>query len=87
MNETKPINVERSSVYDNWLKKLNDPQARARIIVRTKRLEKGNPGDVEPVGEGISEMKINYGPGYRVYYKEIRKNIIILLCGGNKRRQ
>jgi putative addiction module killer protein len=87
MKEAKPINVKRSDIYDKWLKELKDPMARARILSRTKRLEKGNPGDVEPVGEGVSEMRINYGPGYRVYYKEFRKIIIILLCGGDKHRQ
>ena len=87
MNEAKPVSTERSDIYDKWLKELKDPRARARIIVRTKRLEQGNPGDVEPVGEGITEMKIDYGPGYRIYYKEFRKKIIILLCGGDKRRQ
>ena len=87
MNEAKPVSAERSDIFDRWLKELKDPRARARVIVRTKRLEQGNPGDVEPVGEGISEMKIDYGPGYRVYYKSFREKIIILLCGGDKRRQ
>ena len=79
--------LRRSSVYIKWLKKLRDPQARARIVARIKRLEEGNPGDVEPAGDGISEMRIDYGPGYRVYYKETGKEIIILLCGGDKRTQ
>jgi putative addiction module killer protein len=79
--------IRRSSVYITWLKKLRDPQARARIVTRIKRLEKGNPGDVGPVGEGISEMRIDYGPGYRVYYKDTGKEIIILLCGGDKTTQ
>jgi len=66
---------------------LRDRQARYRIIARIKRLENGNPGDVKPVGEGISEMRIDYGPGYRVYYKDTGREIIILLCGGDKRTQ
>ncbi|MDR0287559.1 MAG: type II toxin-antitoxin system RelE/ParE family toxin [Clostridiales bacterium] len=79
--------IRRSSVFIKWLNKLRDPQARARIVERVKRLEKGNPGDVEPAGEGISEMRIHYGPGYRVYYKDTGKEIIILLCGGDKTTQ
>ena len=79
--------IRRSSVYIKWLKKLRDPQARARIVARIKRLEKGNPGDVKPAGEGISEMRIDYGPSYRVYYKDTGEEIIILLCGGDKTTQ
>ena len=66
---------------------LNDQRARDLIFIRTKRLSGGNPGDVKPVGEGISEMRIDYGPGYRVYYKDAGKEIIILLCGGDKSTQ
>jgi len=79
--------IRRSNVFDKWLKKLRDDEATARIIARVKRLAEGNPGDVKPAGEGISEMRIDYGPGYRVYYKETGKEIIILLCGGDKRTQ
>lgn len=79
--------VRRSDVFKKWIKKLRDERARYRINARIKRLETGNPGDVEPVGEGISEMRIDYGPGYRVYYKEVGLEIIILLCGGDKRTQ
>ena len=79
--------IRRSSVFIKWLKKLRDPQARTRIVARIKRLENGNPGDVEPAGKGISEMRIDYGPGYRVYYKDTGKEIIILLCGGDKTTQ
>ena len=61
--------------------------ARQRIVARLMRLAEGNPGDVKPAGEGISEMRIDYGPGYRVYYKDTGKEIIILLCGGDKRTQ
>jgi len=77
----------RSSVFIKWLDKLRDARAVAKILERINRLAKGNHGDVEPIGEGCSEMKINYGPGYRVYYLDTRKEIIILLCGGDKSTQ
>ena len=79
--------VRRSVVFDKWFINLRDPRARQRILVRIKRLAEGNPGDVKSAGEGISEMRINYGPGYRVYYKDTGREIIILLCGGDKRTQ
>jgi len=79
--------IHSSSVFDKWLDKLRDPKAVARILTRINRLAKGNPGDVEPVGEGVSEMRIHYGPGYRVYFKDTGKEIIILLCGGDKATQ
>jgi len=79
--------IRRSDVFIKWLNKLRDDRAVARINKRIKRLSEGNPGDVEPAGEGISELRIDYGPGYRVYYKETKKEIIILLCGGDKRTQ
>jgi putative addiction module killer protein len=77
----------RTEIFIKWIKKLGDPEARARIINRIKRLAEGNPGDVKPIGEGCSEMRIDYGPGYRVYYKDTGREIIILLCGGDKRTQ
>jgi putative addiction module killer protein len=79
--------IRRSDVYKKWIKKLRDSRARARIFIRTKRLAEGNPGDVMPAGEGISEMRIDYGTGYRVYYKEVENDIILLLCGGDKTSQ
>jgi putative addiction module killer protein len=69
------------------MKHLRDSRAKFRIYARVNRLAKGNPGDVKPAGEGISEMRIDYGPGYRVYYKDTGKEIIILLCGGDKTTQ
>lgn len=66
---------------------MNDIRARARILARIERLAAGNPGDVEPVGEGVSEMRIDYGPGYRVYYKKQGRELVILLAGGDKRTQ
>ena len=79
--------VRRSSEFIQWLKNLRDSRAREHIYRRIKRLAEGNPGDVKPIGEGCSEMRIDYGPGYRVYYKDTGKEIIVLLCGGDKRTQ
>ena len=79
--------IRRSSVFDKWFKKLRDDRAAAYIHERIDRLAFGTPGDVGPVGEGISELRIHYGPGYRVYYKDTGKEIIILLCGGDKSTQ
>ena len=79
--------ARRSSVFIKWLKKLKDHIAKSLIVAGVKRLEEGNPGDSSPVGEGISELRIHYGPGYRVYYKDIGKEIVILLCGGDKSTQ
>jgi len=79
--------VRKTSVYKKWIKSLQDSRARYRILVRIKRLEEGNPGDCYPIGEGLSEMRIHYGPGYRVYFKDTGKEIVILLCGGDKSTQ
>ena len=79
--------IRRSSVFDKWFKKLRDYRAVASIYERIDRLASGNPGDFGPVGEGISELRIHYGPGYRVYFKDTGKEIIILLCGGDKSTQ
>jgi len=69
------------------MRKLRDDRAKYRIYRRIERLAEGNPGDVEPVGEGVSEMCIDYGPGYRVYFKDTGREIVILLCGGTKKTQ
>jgi putative addiction module killer protein len=69
------------------MKKLKDAIAKAHIDRRIDRLSKGNPGDVESVGEGVSELRIHYGPGYRVYYKDTGRELIIILCGGDKSTQ
>ena len=79
--------IRKTDVFVKWLDRLNDIHARARILVRIERLAAGNPGDVKPVGEGVSEMRIDYGPGYRVYYKTQGQALIILLVGGDKRTQ
>jgi putative addiction module killer protein len=81
------MKIRESSVYKKWIRNLRDEQARYRINARIERLKQGNPGDVKPGGEGVSEMRIDYGTGYRVYYKDTRKEIIILLCGGDKATQ
>lgn len=81
------IEIRQTEVYANWFARLRDRQARARIDVRIRRLSLGNPGDVRPVGEGISELRIDYGPGYRVYFIQRGAALIILLAGGDKRTQ
>ena len=79
--------LRKTEVFVKWLDSLRDLQARTRVLVRIERLVAGNPGDVRPVGEGVSELRINYGPGYRVYYKQQGQTIIVLLAGGDKRTQ
>ena len=81
------MELHKTDLYAKWLDGLQDIRARARIQVRVERLAAGNPGDVRPVGEGVSELRINYGPGYRVYYKKQDQDIIVLLAGGVKRTQ
>ena len=81
------IEVRKTETFAKWIDKLNDIRARARILVRIERLAAGNPGDVKPVGEGVSELRIDYGPGYRVYYKKHGRQVVILLAGGDKRTQ
>jgi len=79
--------IRRAEPYVKWFRKLDDRRAKAKIYTRIERLAEGNPGDAEPVGEGVSEMRIHYGPGYRVYYKDTGKQIVVLLCGGYKSTQ
>lgn len=79
--------IRKTDVFKKWMKKLKDHIAKAHINRRIDRLERGNPGDAEPIGEGCSEMKIHYGPGYRVYFKDTGKEIIIILCAGDKSTQ
>lgn len=81
------IEIRQTEVYANWFAKLRDRQARARIDVRIRRLSLGNPGDVKPVGEGVSELRIDYGPGYRVYFVQRGSTLVVLLAGGDKRTQ
>jgi len=79
--------VRKTETFAKWLDALKDIRARARILARIERLAAGNPGDVKPVGGGISELRIDYGPGYRVYYKKQGRQVVILLAGGDKRTQ
>ena len=81
------IEVRQTARFTTWLAGLRDHQAKARIIKRIERAAKGNLGDVQPVGEGVSEMRIHHGPGYRVYLVGRGDALIILLCGGNKSTQ
>ena len=81
------MEVRRTERFAKWLDSLKDIRARARILVRIERLAGGNPGDVAPIGEGVTEMRIHYGPGYRVYYKQFGEVLVVLLAGGDKRTQ
>ncbi len=81
------IEIRQTSVYIQWFGRLRDRQARARINTRIRRLSLGNFGDVKPVGRGVSELRINYGPGYRVYFTHRGQTLVILLAGGDKRTQ
>jgi len=76
-----------TAVFDDWFASLKDMQAARRVQARIDRAEDGNFGDCEPVGEGVSEMRIHYGPGYRVYFVKRGMEIVILLAGGNKSTQ
>lgn len=79
--------IRRTPDYADWIKKLKDFRAQARIADRIDRLAAGNPGDVKPVGEGVSELRVNYGPGYRVYFIREGSVVYVLLCGGDKSSQ
>jgi putative addiction module killer protein len=81
------IEVRKTNTFAKWIDGLKDIRARARILVRIERLALGNPGDVKPVGEGVSELRIDYGPGYRVYFTKQGQHVVILLAGGNKHSQ
>ncbi|MEK6749086.1 MAG: type II toxin-antitoxin system RelE/ParE family toxin [Pseudomonadota bacterium] len=81
------VQIRKTEVYAQWLDNLRDFRARARVLARVERLANGNPGDVRPVGEGVSEMRIDYGPGYRVYFKKQGREVVILLAGGDKQSQ
>jgi putative addiction module killer protein len=81
------IEIRKTDVFARWLDDLADLRARARIQARIERLALGNAGDVKPAGEGVSELRIDYGPGYRVYFKRRGQRLIILLAGGDKSSQ
>jgi putative addiction module killer protein len=81
------MNIRKTAEFAHWLDSLHDIQARARILVRIERLAAGLAGDVKPVGSGVSELRIQYGPGYRVYFRRAGRELIVLLAGGDKNTQ
>ena len=81
------IEIRKTKKYAQWLDGLSDIKARARIQARVERLAAGNAGDVKPVGEGVSELRIDYGPGYRIYFTKRGRELVILLAGGDKSTQ
>ena len=81
------VEVRQTARFAHWLEDLRDLRARARVQARIERLIGGNPGDAKPVGSGVSELRINYGPGYRVYFQQRGSTLIILLAGGDKSTQ
>lgn len=81
------IEIRQTAEYSRWFNKLRDRQARFRILARIRRLSLGNAGDAQPVGEGISELRIDAGPGYRVYFIQRGDALVILLAGGDKKSQ
>lgn len=84
---SQPVELLKTVVFDRWLSKLRDARAVARIQARLDRLALGNPGDAKPVGESVTELRIDYGPGYRVYYTRRGVLIVVLACGGDKSTQ
>jgi putative addiction module killer protein len=81
------IEVHQTSIYAEWFERLRDREARARIDARIRRLSIGNFGDVKPVGDGVSELRVHYGPGYRIYFVQRGTTLVVLLCGGDKGSQ
>ena len=81
------IEVRQTAEFSSWLHRLKDANAAARIVTRIRRMERGNPGDSKSLGAGLMEMRIDYGPGYRIYYAHRGATIVILLCAGDKRTQ
>ncbi len=81
------IEVRRTAIFQDWLTKLRDVEAKARIAARIRRLSFGNFGDAKPVGNGVSELRIHHGPGYRIYFVRRGHELVILLCGGDKSDQ
>ena len=81
------LQIRETGEFITWLSRLKDQEAKARIAARVRRLAFGNPGDVAPIGKGLSELRIQYGPGYRVYFMQRGASLILLLCGGDKSSQ
>ena len=81
------MEIRKTAVFARWIDGLRDTRARARVLTRIERLAAGNPGDVASVGEGVAELRVDYGPGYRVYFKTHGRSLLILLAGGDKSTQ
>ncbi|UIK06710.1 type II toxin-antitoxin system RelE/ParE family toxin [Neorhizobium galegae] len=81
------IEIQETEIYSTWFARLRDERAKARINARIYRLSLGNPGDVKPVGSGVSEMRVDYGPGFRIYFIRRGQAFVVLLCGGDKSSQ
>lgn len=81
------IEIRQTRSFERWFARLRDQEARTRILARIRRLSLGNTGDARPVGHGLSELRLDYGPGYRLYFVTHRPNLVILLAGGDKRTQ
>jgi putative addiction module killer protein len=81
------VAIRETEEFSRWLSRLRDHAAHAKILVRIQRLANGNPGDVKPVGEGLSELRVHHGAGYRVYFIQRSEELIVLLCGGDKDSQ
>ena len=81
------LEIRQTEIYARWFRRIRDRQARVRIDSRIRRLSLGNPGDVRPVGGGVSEIRIDYGPGYRLYFTRRGEALVILLAGGDKDSQ
>jgi putative addiction module killer protein len=81
------MQIVQSDVFTAWLDNVKDERAAARIVTRIRRMEIGNAGDVRSVGDGVGEIRIDYGPGYRVYFARRGRTLVILLCGGDKKSQ
>ena len=81
------VEVRGTEAFSDWLDRLSDARAFAKIVVRLERVAAGNFGDVEPVGEGVSELRIHHGPGYRIYFTRVGTAVVLLLCGGDKSSQ
>lgn len=81
------LEIRQTATYSEWFDMLRDRAAKMRIDIRIRRLSMGNPGDVKPVGDGISELRVDFGPGYRIYYVRSGELVVVLLAGGDKATQ
>ena len=81
------IEVRQTDAYESWFRRLRDREAKSRILIRIKRMSAGSPGDVRAVGGGVSELRIDYGPGYRIYFVVVDRELAVLLLGGDKGTQ